>query len=438
MISQTSLSDWDRFSYYARRVRQFGLRHHAPPRFGWGFGWKALDNSPEILSDIRAAHPAGKIFPGLLELFISNRDIFVALDSFVSDSLKMLSINAVRLDPYRVSPSFGQLRSSCRALESFNLSNCILSAEEAGEFSKMVCGSTALITVSWYKTTPICPADVLVHLSSPPNLKIITADVPTWSPEPATKSSHRVFSSLQNFSAVVPNLDDFMHHLASVTSTQLSFIIGSIHVKPTAATQVKRALTAMGSRVVAAPTAQLALLSEQPSADPHSQNDDVPFPPETIHPLLALCNLTRLHIALLRPIAVDDELLKTMAASWPRLQVLKLVHPKGVAAAPQLTLRGLIPLANCPELVRCALIVNAKTLPEDAFERPPGRHASRVWLIDVAHSPVTERFRVAAFLSDLFPELRRVEYTRYDAWHDVEKTLQTYSAVRKQERRYPA
>ncbi|KAJ6526001.1 hypothetical protein B0H19DRAFT_1197640 [Mycena capillaripes] len=284
--------------------------------------------------------------------------------------------------------------------------------------------------------THVCPEDVLVHLASLPTLKAITADFPPLPLQLATEVPHGAFPSLQHFSMVVLNLDDFIRRLASVTSTQLSSITARVQVKSTTASQVQQVLAEIRDRLAGALTAEVELGNV---ADAFENPENIPLPAETIHPLLGLPNLTRLKLSLHRYIGVDNVLLKTIVTSLPRLQTLELVHtPNTSISYPiRLTLGGLIPLAtHCRELVTCALLVNATTVPVDFLKRPAGRYTSRVQRFNFAGSPIAQRYKVAAFLSDLFPELRDISSydDDYDGWAEVSDSLKVFREVRKQER----
>jgi hypothetical protein len=115
-----------------------------------------------------------------------------------------------------------------------------------------------------------------------------------------------------------------------------------------------------------APTAEVEIANTNPFVDQH--RDRIPLPTETINPLLPLRNLTRLRLSLHRPVDVDDAFLRTMVTSWPRLQVLELVHTDySLRATPRLTLlvRLILLALHGTELMTWALSVDATTLPAD-------------------------------------------------------------------------
>ncbi|KAJ7500291.1 hypothetical protein B0H11DRAFT_804258 [Mycena galericulata] len=430
-----SSSDWDKFSYYARRVRRFGF---SP--FG-NFGSHKVNN-PEILSQLALSHPLSKILPNLLELHVYDRDILDMLDFFVGARLKKLYICDVKTSrTARMPAAFGQIQSRCTYLVRFTIMNCRLSTNEAAALSKMANQFTSLRMFQWSQSHPDCPEDTITHVSSLESLESVHISCPP-SPIGFNRGSagHR-FDALRDFGVMVSTLDDFSTRLAAVTSTRLSTIDLGLYFEP-AASQVKDALAGIRDRVAAAPISSVDL--ENLSDLDQDMDDGVPLPAHTIEPLLSLRNLLQLRLCFHRPLDVDDDLLKTMATAWPRLQTLELIHDAGMLVPAKVTLGGLISLAlHFTELTECALLVDATTLSADSLTRPPGRYTSPLRRFAFGHSPITDPFRVAGFLSDLFPELALVSSSGMhgleleQAWENVNASVTVLSEVRKQERMFP-
>ncbi|KAJ7679362.1 hypothetical protein DFH06DRAFT_1291040 [Mycena polygramma] len=422
----------DRFKYYAKRVRRFGFARSSPlPSDSMKF-----INDVEILDDLVAAHPGSKILPNLVDLSVRGRDILEFLDFFVGDRLETLQIGILPLAPPRpMSPSFCQLQGPCRSLQLFSLSGCMLSPNEAAALSQTVSQFPSLQRFYWNHSSRECSEAAITHLSSLPNLNVMFA---ICSPGPERLNITAGFPQLQYLDIVVQDLDELMQRLDVISSTQLLRVGAQVHVEPTSAVQVQHTLAAIRDKLAEALDASVLLGNADVSPEDHMPDDSALLPAEIIHPLFALRNLTSLMLTLRRSLDVDDALLKTMADSWPRLQNFHLVHHDGVqTSAPiRLTLTGLIPLAaNCTKLERCSLLVDATTLPADCFRHPAGRYTCPLHYFYVAHSSIAHayRYQVAAFLSDLFPKLRRIAYSGSDEWIDVEDTLAIFSDFRKQE-----
>ncbi|KAJ7016727.1 hypothetical protein C8F04DRAFT_980787, partial [Mycena alexandri] len=171
-----------------------------------------------------------------------------------------------------------------------------------------------------------------------------------------------------------------------------------------------------------------------------SDHGSIPFPADTIHPLLTLQNLTWLILDLHRVVDVDNMLLKTMATSWPQIRVLDLARCWNRPEPIRLTLEGLIPLAeHCKKLTMCSLLVDARTVPINYFKNPAGRYPSRLQSFGCGGSPIAESYRVAAFLSGVFPELQGIACADADAdnldrWMAVNNSIRAFHEVRNQER----
>ncbi|KAJ6517995.1 hypothetical protein C8R47DRAFT_1085616 [Mycena vitilis] len=421
---------WNRFKYYAQRVRRFGFtRSSSSPSDSLEF-----INDVEIVDALVAAHPGSKILPNLVDLSVRGREILEVLDFFVGDRLETLQIGPLPLAPPRpMSPSFCQLQAPLRSLQLFSLSGCILSSNEAAALSQAISQFPSLQRFYWNHSSHECSGAAIAQLSSLPNLKVLFA---ICSSVPERSNISAGFPQLQYLDIVVQDIDELMQRLDAISSTQLLRVGAQVHLEPTSTAQVQRTLTAIRDKLVEAPDAYVSLGNADVSPDDPMPDDSALLPAEIIHPLFALRHLTSLLLTLRRSLDVDDALLKTMADSWPRLQTLHLVHHDGVqTSAPiRLTLSGLISLAaNCTKLERCSLLVDATTLPVNSH--PAGRYTCPLHYFYVAYSPVAhaDRYEVAAFLSDLFPKLRRIAYSAADEWIDVEDSLATFRDAIQQE-----
>ncbi|KAJ7762537.1 hypothetical protein B0H16DRAFT_1718986 [Mycena metata] len=179
------------------------------------------------------------------------------------------------------------------------------------------------------------------------------------------------------------------------------------------------------------------------------------FPTECMQPLLSCTNLTEVAVLPGHGIHLDDAFLKLMALAWPQLQKLDL-SPRCQSAhyVPQVTLAGLIPLAqHCRDLVSLALVMNATVTDPHSKEKPGGGITNTALTdLEVVESPLSSPGAVASFLSAIFPNLRRVatrdEMTRNMlipdwednmlAWEAVSDLVQVIASARAQEHRVSA
>ncbi|KAF7331043.1 F-box domain-containing protein [Mycena venus] len=129
---------------------------------------------------------------------------------------------------------------------------------------------------------------------------------------------------------------------------------------------------------------------------------------DALRPLLAFKKLTCVIYQVYPGLDVDDDFLKEMALAWPAIETLQFGTQVLITQQPRVTLNCLIAFAeHCRSLVNLGVRMNATHVPE--FTQEPGGRISN-WLncLEVGTSPITREAHVAAFLSNLFPELEFV------------------------------
>jgi hypothetical protein len=115
-------------------------------------------------------------------------------------------------------------------------------------------------------------------------------------------------------------------------------------------------------------------------------------------------NLT--HV-ILNSVRVDDEGVKQMAMAWRCIISLRLGMPERPWGNSRMTLVGMVALAqHCPQLRHLSV-------PIDACEVPSTSPDTRIFVnslveLEVGNSPIIDPVEVGAFLSRLFPKLRRI------------------------------
>lgn len=186
------------------------------------------------------------------------------------------------------------------------------------------------------------------------------------------------------------------------------------------------------------------------TASPY-QDDDSTTNPFSLKPLFSFKNLLILELNMSGAILpeLDNDSLRQLAVSWPRLRVLILHQNAGAYRVPQVDLTGLvILLEHCPELHQLVLSVNA-IIDTKAPPTPPISNSSNklITSINFSNSPITKTAEVAAFLSAIVPNLREMsswtgevmctagsvqEYRK--RWDDVAELVPVFAEVRRQER----
>lgn len=143
----------------------------------------------------------------------------------------------------------------------------------------------------------------------------------------------------------------------------------------------------------------------------------------------------------------DD--LKQMALSWPRLRTLSIHSCSGLDYSTSfITLNGLVPLLeHCPDLCELGIILDAASVVPmpSPLARPGGGVSNHnIDSMTVGSSTIQDPRLVAAFLSDILPNLKEIhweedeEYDLSSLWDQVQDLLPIFGQVRKQERAWCA
>jgi hypothetical protein len=159
-----------------------------------------------------------------------------------------------------------------------------------------------------------------------------------------------------------------------------------------------------------------------------------------LRPILSFSNVTRVSLRLNQGINLDSEDAEEIAKAWPRIVSLALdaskSNPPNEEKITRLTLWGLTAFArHCPYLENLSLPIDAREVPgmlsgELIFDNV-------LSYLDVSFSPIRDPVSVAAFLSDIFPALRKIETLEQsvkDQWEQVERLVRVIISVRSRER----
>ncbi|KAL6307442.1 hypothetical protein BKA93DRAFT_823208 [Sparassis latifolia] len=137
--------------------------------------------------------------------------------------------------------------------------------------------------------------------------------------------------------------------------------------------------------------------------------------------LLAFSNLRKLAIAADSHVDLNDDSVRDLVMALPHLRELTLVSLSDRPPSP--TFHALVHLVRyCPQLTQLMLDVDTENTDNIARTPPPG-----------------DPGKIAAFLSDLPPNLREIDDSGWtpeveEAWKHVDELLPTFAAVRAQER----
>ncbi|KAL6306990.1 hypothetical protein BKA93DRAFT_926914 [Sparassis latifolia] len=146
------------------------------------------------------------------------------------------------------------------------------------------------------------------------------------------------------------------------------------------------------------------------------------------------------------PLEMDNSDLQDMASSWPHLEELCLIYNPLVTSWEQhsaITLQGLVPLVKqCPTLSVLSLPIAFTVGDGYTRLRPGGGHSNdRVTQLHCGGRCTAGPAQIASFLSDLFPNLQEIAgyypgelNDPKNPWREIEEYLPGFAAIRKQER----
>ncbi|PIL27470.1 hypothetical protein GSI_10619 [Ganoderma sinense ZZ0214-1] len=302
------------------------------------------------------------------------------------------------------------------------------------EFDATTQGITALSEVvrgfqdltSFHVTGIPLDFEAILHLAKLQNLKTLDICLSIS----VTEDNYRSMSSSSAGRTLFPNLrilyleNRFLFACTLLPRTVSSPVLDTVNI---------RTSPVFGFYCSSEDVAELcAELSRHPSLTSitvtvHTMLTGAPLDRKTFGPLLQLSNLDTLDLDLAHELDIDNWFLMAMAMAWPKLRRLEFCveHPHWDidAYTPSTSLLGLAPFAVlCPNLCILGMPVNPDTsparIPPRLLEQRPGRGApqlgSRVYHLNVGLSVVRDPVPVAAFLSDVFPNLIEV----FTAWTD--------------------
>ncbi|KAH7921197.1 hypothetical protein BV22DRAFT_1198366 [Leucogyrophana mollusca] len=411
------LKDWIIFRRYSQRVRNLEISSANAAIF------RALCNPPD----------PSYLFPGLLSLRWSNKatqqDAIPFLRSLIKPTLLSISL------PARI---YRQIDVTSLGLLCPNIQCILLGEDPDGEGyltadvgSRMIRQCQTLKRFDCFSTIS---DETLLQLACLPALESLS-----FTPSNTTSFGHlkglpQAFPALRELTVVAHVFVPFMAFLESV---DLALI--TLNIRGTAAfgnTGIPDNLFAM----LPSQCRRDTLSSIHISDEWQPRMDLLTYDPEYLRPLSAFKNLTSLVIRTTRSLLLNDDNLKELALAWPRLENLQLVSSHSWRVQPSITLPGLLPLLeHCPRLASLAILVDTTTTPAKASQLPgKGIRNTLLTEINVDRSRISSPVFVAAFLSDILPNLRRIRairaITRGRPWREVERMLSAFAMVRNQER----
>ncbi|KIM84066.1 hypothetical protein PILCRDRAFT_6373, partial [Piloderma croceum F 1598] len=173
---------------------------------------------------------------------------------------------------------------------------------------------------------------------------------------------------------------------------------------------------------------------------------------DLFRPLLEFRNMTEFHVDFPFAFRLGNRILDDIAASWKHLQSLDIGTRGGWAGQSQISLGGLVPLLSLPKLKKLGIVIDASVVEHTLDSPPTGVRNTKISRLDLADSVIQDEHSVAAFLSDVLPNVETIDSwqdsaahnasvslakaKKYkDRWNTVAGLIKTFAKVREQERR---
>jgi hypothetical protein len=258
--------------------------------------------------------------------------------------------------------------------------------------------------------------------------------------DPLSPSTVKGFSKLQRLSMHGSNVDCYLHVLKRMSCTPLV----ELDLQVAGASREFQWVELYSILPNGISHDSLAIVSIEGLVQ-DDNGHPVPMRFQTMSPLLQfrrISHLTHGGLARCSTLDLDDNDVACIAQAWPCLTGFS-IRPTRPTISSRLTLRALIPFVKyCPKLEILSMKINATII--DDYEEKPGKdlYGGRLQKLCVSNSPIDDTARVAAFLSDIFPNVRNISSTAMSKreaemlrpkWDEVGRLIPVFAAVRRQE-----
>ncbi|KAJ6473376.1 hypothetical protein C8R47DRAFT_1053833 [Mycena vitilis] len=382
-------TDWDRFRVYAPRVRELAVTKR--------------DDFSAILSDL-VAHLPDNLLCNLRHLSWFPPDSEIpCIGLFLSETVTSISLG-LPTDLPTAASLYSLVASHCPRLQHLLIPQRFghsASVADVDALSTLVCMLHHLESIN----VPLLGDAAVQHLRSLPTLKSWTLhEIPhTAKFGPAGAHVLPALSELRLFTTKVQLATQF---LASCLQIPLQSFYGKLPAQNTT-TETEDFLVALASGV--SRTTLTTLFLDNPSQGWRIHNAErYMLSTSSIYTLLQFTRLTSLSIWSSGGFDIDDAVVHAMVTQWPNIETLRLCALS--CPHPRTTLASLRHLAySCPRLRTLTITVDCTVMPAASGTAKPSFHPP-LTLLDVDFSPIDTTAPVVAFLVEIFPKLRSLQY----------------------------
>lgn len=421
--------DWILFKKYARRVRIFNLATKQRDMI------TVSQNEYHVLT---MAAGGRVLLPNITELnCFSTEEALQFIHLFLGQNLTTLTIGTPKPLPPSLLSIFADL--GTQHPEITTLIVCMDLEATLTVISTTICHWNNLRCLQ----VGALSADALVHIATLPSLEVLRLihDCQSLSTDFPYHLPFAGFPSLQKLLVICPGLSFCTQLVASmlpgVSLTSISFCINRLH--PTSAewndllNSIKR--TCRHSYLLHIGIWDVWQGLEHPDNRPILTTDHLQL-------LFPFTNLLSVRLETIGTFDINNFTVAKMAVSWPNIYRLSLVGE--ATLKPTISLAALPPLAKyCPRLNSLTLAFNATLVPR---AKPVQRFHSPLKVLDVLNSPINDSGYVAAFMSDIFPNLNSVvafgktatplndeQKRQVNLWKEVRGLTRIFASVRAHE-----
>ncbi|KAJ7666768.1 hypothetical protein DFH06DRAFT_251102 [Mycena polygramma] len=402
--------EWDRCSFYARRIRELEL--HWPTR---------LNKFPSLpmFQMLSEYFPEDFLCPNLKSIsWEPEHPLFPYLRLFLGPKITAVSIST---SVFNMPPLFG-LAIRYAELKTLKLDIISTDALFAHTSSKIVLKLAEIENLTLEKIDRAA----LEHLSRLPSLKSLELLQPEeWDLGPSSTSyvADAPFPALRSLQFSVTTIEFALQftnmlsdcHLQEFSMETAFVVTSATNVQLYSALASHISHTALQSLTIADADGEDSML-----LPPAAVIADCVISGSLLGPLFCFQNLTSVHLTPSTGFDIDDAAAWDMARAWPQITFLRMTTCcTELGHRTSMTLHGLRAFAkHCANLNKLCITVDASAVP--AFDGSPETRLSQRALgtFEVAESPISEPAAVARFLSALFPCLAEIDTVDEWRWED--------------------
>lgn len=445
LTRQLEGSDWDKFDFYARRIKSLQLTR----RFGGvhvDIGvFQALNLSCEVMTR------STLLLRNLRRLTWrpTEGNLLFFVNTIITPHLTTLHLDLIRVakgDHVAVAGAFDAIGARCQNIEVLSITGC---------FTPRL---SSHLSILLRKLRNICVVDLrqsrldhhaFSYLGSLPHLRKLHISIldQSHANEVIGNAKQHAFRSLWEFTLNVLHLPLATKLIKTFALTPLTKVEIQVLAAPTSS-DMQNLFSALVEHCVPSQIVEVILSNYDNARGGELFTEMVPdgfLERRSIQPLFGLPNLESLKIeGQMDPRHIDNAVVKEMVTAWPKLRHLDLLTSYGGIWPSNVDIDGLAMFAACRQLDTLGIPINASSIADDIPLDLPGNGIPCKCLrfLTLGRSPIRYPKPIAAVLSDIFPNLTKIEafedfneeeedQLQHDLWQECIKLYSWFMHIRK-------